>query len=62
VIGDRWGVTDVEVARPYPCDDVVASPALVAWRGITIAGDLAQKVISRQTRAVIDEAGLRGVS
>lgn len=35
MIGDRWGVTDPEVARHYPCDDVVTSPALSAWRGIT---------------------------
>jgi hypothetical protein len=36
VIGDRWGVTDAEVARRYPCDDVVASPGLQAWRGVTV--------------------------
>lgn len=37
MIGDRWGVTDDEVARAYPCDDVVTSPALQAWRGVTVA-------------------------
>jgi len=37
VIGDRWGVSDAEVARRYPCDDVVAAPALEAWRGVTVA-------------------------
>jgi hypothetical protein len=36
VIGDRWGVTDDEVARRYPCDDVVAAPVLQAWRGVTV--------------------------
>jgi hypothetical protein len=36
VIGDRWGVTDAEVARRYPCDDVVAAPTLQAWRGVTV--------------------------
>jgi hypothetical protein len=36
VIGDRWGVTDDEVARHYPCDDIVASPVLQAWRGVTV--------------------------
>jgi hypothetical protein len=36
VIGDRWGATDDEVARPYPCDDIVASPSLQAWRGVTV--------------------------
>lgn len=32
MIGDRWGVTDDEVARHYPCDDIVAAPVLQAWR------------------------------
>jgi hypothetical protein len=36
MLGDRWGVTDAEVARHYPCDDVVASPVLQAWRGVTV--------------------------
>jgi hypothetical protein len=36
VIGDRWGVTDAEVARRYPCDDDVAAPTLQAWRGIAV--------------------------
>jgi hypothetical protein len=36
MIGDRWGVTDDEVARHYPCDDVVPSPTLQAWRGVTV--------------------------
>jgi hypothetical protein len=36
VIGDRWGVTDAEVARPFPCDEWVRSPTLLAWRGITV--------------------------
>jgi hypothetical protein len=35
MIGDRWGVTDAEVARHYPCDDLVSAPALQAWRGVT---------------------------
>jgi hypothetical protein len=37
VIGDRWGVTDDEVARHYPCDDLVPTPVLSAWRGVTVA-------------------------
>jgi hypothetical protein len=37
VIADRWGVTDEEVARRYPCDGLVADPALQAWRGVTVA-------------------------
>jgi hypothetical protein len=36
VIGDRWGVTDAEVARSYPCDDLVKAPALQAWRGVHV--------------------------
>lgn len=36
MLGDRWGVTDAEVARRYPCDDLVPSPALQAWRGVTV--------------------------
>ena len=36
MIGDRWGVSDSEVRRAYPCDDLVASPVLQAWRGIRI--------------------------
>ena len=35
VIGDRWGVTDAEVARRYPCDEVIQAPTLQAWRGVT---------------------------
>jgi hypothetical protein len=36
MIGDRWGVTDAEIARCYPCDDLVVSPALQAWRGVRV--------------------------
>jgi hypothetical protein len=36
MIGDRWGVTESEVARPYPCDDFVPSPTLQAWRGVDV--------------------------
>jgi hypothetical protein len=34
VIGDRWGVSDSETLRSYPCDECLASPALQAWRGL----------------------------
>jgi hypothetical protein len=37
MIGDRWGVSDHEVSRSYPCDEFVASPALQAWRGVRVA-------------------------
>jgi hypothetical protein len=36
MIGDRWGVTDSEVLRGYPCDDLVVTPALRAWRGVSV--------------------------
>jgi hypothetical protein len=36
VIGDRWGATDAEVARRYPCDELVATPAVELWRGVTV--------------------------
>ena len=36
MIGDQWGVTRQEVARRYPCDEVVRSPALELWRGVTV--------------------------
>jgi hypothetical protein len=36
MIGDRWGVTDNEVLRSYPCDDFVVSPALQVWRGVRV--------------------------
>jgi len=36
VIGDRWGVTDSETLRSYPCDDLVASSALQLWRGVDV--------------------------
>ncbi len=37
MLGDRWGVTDAEVARRYACDDVVSDPVLEAWRGVTVS-------------------------
>ncbi|MBK1789169.1 polyketide cyclase [Prauserella cavernicola] len=36
MIGDRWGVSDSEIARTYPCDDFVTSPTLQAWRGVSV--------------------------
>ena len=36
MLGDRWGVTDDEAARPFPCDALVPSPALQVWRGVTV--------------------------
>ncbi|MBB4742564.1 hypothetical protein BJY16_006023 [Actinoplanes octamycinicus] len=37
MLGDRWGVSDAEVARRYPCDDFVADPSVRAWRGVPVA-------------------------
>jgi hypothetical protein len=36
VIGARWGVTDGETRRAYPCDALVDAPALQAWRGVDV--------------------------
>lgn len=36
MIGDRWGVTEAEIARHYPCDEIVASPVMSAWRGVSV--------------------------
>jgi len=36
MIGDRWGVTEGETLRAYPCDDFVTSPTLQAWRGVRV--------------------------
>jgi hypothetical protein len=42
MIGDRWGVTNSEVARRYPCDSVVSPPVLQLWRGVTVDASPAQ--------------------
>lgn len=36
MIGARWGVADSETTLRYPCDEFVSSPALEAWRGVTV--------------------------
>ena len=36
MIGDRWGVSEAEVRRAYPCDGLVTAPVLQAWRGVRI--------------------------
>jgi len=36
MIGDRWGVSQSETLRSYPCDDFVASPTMQAWRGVRV--------------------------
>ncbi|HWD55055.1 MAG TPA: hypothetical protein VG346_08020 [Acidimicrobiales bacterium] len=39
MIGDRWGVTEAEVTRRYPCDDLVTAPTLQLWRGVTVRAE-----------------------
>jgi hypothetical protein len=36
VIGDRWGVTEADTRRRYPCDEVMPDPTMQAWRGVTV--------------------------
>lgn len=36
MIGARWGVADIETTLHYDCDDFVSSPALEAYRGVTV--------------------------
>lgn len=36
MIGERWKVSDAEVARRYPCDELVPHPAMQLWRGISV--------------------------
>ena len=42
MIGQRWGVTDEEVALRYPCDDLVPAPAVEVWRGVTVGAPPAE--------------------
>jgi hypothetical protein len=36
MIGDRWGVSESDTQRSYPCDVFVTSPNLRAWRGVRV--------------------------
>jgi hypothetical protein len=36
MIGDRWGVSDREIVRSYPCDEFVIAPTVRAWRGVDV--------------------------
>ena len=36
MIGYRWGVTDAEVERVYPCDDLMPGAELQVWRGVSV--------------------------
>ncbi|SFB76678.1 hypothetical protein SAMN04487968_101404 [Nocardioides terrae] len=66
MIGDRWGVTDADVRRPYPCDALVDSPTLQAWRGVSVAASpeavwpwLAQVRLAPYSYDWIDNRGRR---
>lgn len=66
MIGDRWGVTDAEVARSYPCDALVESPNLRAWRGVSVAAPpeavwpwVAQVRLAPYSYDLIDNRGRR---
>ena len=39
MIGERWGVSAEEVARRYPCDELLPAPSWQAWRGVTVHAD-----------------------
>ena len=36
MLGDRWGVSEDEAGRRYPCDDLVSAPGLRTWRGVHV--------------------------
>jgi hypothetical protein len=42
MIGDRWGVTDDEVASRFPCDELARPPVLAVWRGVTVGASPAE--------------------
>ena len=51
MIGDRWGVSDGEIVRTYPCDDFVTSPTLQAWRGVSIEAPTEAVAMGRTSAA-----------
>jgi hypothetical protein len=42
MLADRWGVSAEDVARRYPCDDLVPDPAVEVWRGVSVHAPPAQ--------------------
>jgi len=36
VLGARWGVSESETRRSYPCDDFAAAPLAEMWRGVNV--------------------------
>lgn len=66
MFGDRWGVTDDEVARGYPCDDLVRRPSRELWRGVTVDAPparvwpwLSQLQLAPYSYDVVDNLGRR---
>lgn len=66
MIADRWGVTNAETRRAFPCDVLVPDAPLQLWRGVTV--EAAPEVVwpwLRQVRLApysydwIDNAGRR---
>ena len=69
MIGNRWGTTAAEAERRYPCDDLVASPAVELWRAVTV--DAPAPAVWRRVRQLrlapysydwLDNAGRRSPS
>ena len=60
MIGDRWGVTDSEMLRCYPCDDFIVSPALRAWRCVHVeaSADVVGPWVAQVRRATRCDARL----
>jgi len=59
VIGDRWGVSDGEVARRYPCDEFVREPVLRAWRGCGVPGPVRGWLVRAADGVAAGTAGMR---
>ena len=66
MLGDRWGVTDDETERHYPCDDFVVAPALECWRAVDVSAPpdavwpwVAQLRVAPYSYDVIDNLGRR---
>ena len=36
MLAARWGVSESETSRSYPCDDFTAAPGLEMWRGVDV--------------------------
>src|SRR4051794_28221890 len=66
MIGDRWGVTESEIARSYPCDEFITAPVLQAWRAVSVEAPVeavwpwvAQVRLAPYSYDCIDNAGRR---